>query len=302
MTHRKVYFTLVLCTFFWGANFSLGKYLVKSIDPLDVAAWRFLIAGFCMLCYVWLKEPIAWAKLKENIFALSVMTLIGVVGFNLAFFYGLQSTSPINGSLIMTLNPTLTVVLAAIVTGAVITGRQVAGLALSILGVVIVVTNGSWATLIKMTFAQGDWLILFGNLCWACYSIIGRHWIKAISPLQISAATMTMGALVFIVISMGRHGGSLPPIPGTNALLAIMVMALFGTVMAYVWWNNGLHRIGPARTAVFIDLVPIFTMLISSLQGENAHASQWLGSLLVISGVLLSSGAISLPVQKKIAA
>lgn len=292
MKHRGVYLALILSTLFWGANFNLGKYVVHYTDPASAAAWRFVIAGAVMLLYTRLREGLDWAGMRRNLLPLAAMAALGIFGFNMAFFYGMQTTSSVNGALIMTLNPTITVILTALVLGEAVSWRQVLGLALSMAGVVIVVTGGSWTALLQhFHFVLGDGLILLGNLCWAAYSVIGKRSIRQLSALQTTSATTLMGGLGIVALALLGHGGALP-LPAAPSLAAIAAMALFGTVLAYLWWNNGVKTIGPARTAVFFDLVPIFTMLIAIALGERVSAAQWVGALLVITGVLFSSGAL----------
>lgn len=292
MKNRNVYLALVLSTFFWGANFNLGQYVVRTTDPLSAAAWRFLIAGLAMAAYMLLREGIDWAGLRRNALPLAIMAVIGIFGFNVAFFFGLQTTSAVNGALIMTLNPTITVILTALVIGDAISWRQILGLALSMAGVVIVVTGGSVTALLQhFHFTGGDGLILVGNLCWATYGVIGKRWIKNLSAVQTTTSTMLVGAAAMIAAGLVAHGGTLP-LPAPDSIGALAAMALFGTVLAYLWWNNGIRHIGPARTAVFFDLVPIFTMLIAIALGQPVSLAQWVGAILVISGVLFSSGAL----------
>ena len=291
MKHRSIYLALIFSTFFWGANFNLGKYVVQLTDPLSAAAWRFIMAATVMTFYTLIKERIDWAGIRRNLIALTVMALVGIFGFNVAFLYGLQTTSSVNGSLIMTLNPTITVILTALVLGEAVSWRQVLGLALSMMGVVTVVTGGSWAALTHLTFARGDALILLGNLCWAAYSVIGKRAVKNLSSVQTTAATMFIGSIAITGLALAAHSGTVP-MPPAISLSGLAIMALFGTVLAYLWWNDGIRSIGPARTAVFFDLVPIFTMLIAILLGEQVMISQWVGAVLVITGVLFSSGAL----------
>lgn len=293
MKHRAIFATLILSTFFWGANFNLGKFVVQATDPLTAAAWRFILAGAAMTLYMLFTEGVNWRGLRQNAMALAAMAAIGIFGFNISFFFGMQTTSSVNGSLIMTLNPTITVILTALVIGDAISWKQVLGLALSFCGVVTVVTGGNPAALLRLHFAVGDALILLGNLCWAAYSVIGKKWVRNLSAVQTTTSTMLIGALAMIAIALFQHGGSLP-VPSTHTFGAIAIMAIFGTVLAYLWWNNGIRTIGPARTAVFFDLVPIFTMLIAISLGEQVSPAQYLGAVLVISGVLFSSGALDM--------
>lgn len=291
MNNRRIYLFLVLATFFWGANFNLGKFLMLSMDPLSAAAWRFSTASIVMIIYIFAKEGFDLVGIKKNIKPLIAMAIVGIFGFNVSFFYGLQTTSSVNGALIMTLNPTFSVILAALVVGEKITWRQSFGLALSMIGVIIVVTGGAWHTLINMHFAIGDALILFGNLCWAAYAVIGKRMIKGISPIQVTTVTMVMGAITITILALLLNTG-VTQIPSSSNLFAICVMGLFGTVLAYFWWNKGIMAIGPAKTSVFFDLVPIFTMIIAIVLGEKILVNQLIGAMFVIIGVLFSSGVL----------
>ena len=288
---RSVYVMLIFSTLFWGANFNLGKYVLDAVDPLAAAAWRFMLAAGMMVLVVMFKERPDWQGIRHNLPALITMALVGIFGFNVAFFYGLHTTSSINGALIMTLNPTITVVLAAVVMKELISGRQLLGLVLSMVGIVVVVTGGSWLRLTHLHFALGDLLLLLGNLCWAVYSVMGKRAVKNLSALQTTAVTMLIGAAAIAGLAIAVHAGSLP-LPPVASLGALGIMALFGTVLAYLFWNKGISTIGPARTSVFFDLVPIFTMLIAIGLGQEVIPAQWLGALLVMTGVLFSSGAL----------
>jgi drug/metabolite transporter (DMT)-like permease len=304
---RSVYVMLILSTLFWGANFNLGKYVLDTLDPLNAAAWRFMIAAAIMIAVVFFREKPDWAGIRRNLPALIAMALVGVFGWNVAFFFGMRTTSSINGSLIMTLNPSITVVMAAIVMKEAINGRQILGLALSMLGVVVVVTGGSWQSLTHLCFASGDLLILIGNLCWAIYSVMGKRTVKNLSSLQTTAVTMLIGAVAINAMALTTHGGTLP-VPPVSSLVALGVMAVFGTVLAYLFWNKGIGAIGPARTSVFFDLVPTFTMLIAIALGQHVILAQWFGAVLVMTGVLFSSGALEgwsspkMPQARRIAA
>lgn len=296
---RSVYAMLIFSTLFWGANFNLGKYVLDAVDPLAAAAWRFILAAGMMVLVVLFKERPDWQGIRRNLPALITMALVGIFGFNVAFFYGLHTTSSINGALIMTLNPTLTVVLATIVMKDAITGRQLLGLVLSMVGIVVVVTGGSWQRLTQLSFAPGDALLIVGNLCWAVYSVMGKRAVKNLSALQTTAVTMLVGAAAITGLAIVVHGETLA-LPPRNSLAALGIMALFGTVLAYLFWNKGINTIGPARTSVFFDLVPIFTMLIAIGLGQEVILAQWLGAVLVMTGVLFSSGAMEVWTKSKL--
>ena len=141
-------------------------------------------------------------------------------------------------------------------------------------------------------------MILAGNVCWAFYGVLGRRYVKDSSPLATTTYTMVIGALSLVAVSLFTSN----PVPMSAipvaAWGAIIFMALCTTVLGYLWWNLGMKEIGASKTALFFNLVPVVTMIISLLTGASLTLFQFLGAILVIMGVLTSSGIIRIPTRK----
>lgn len=227
-----------------------------------------------------------------------LLGIVGVFGFNFFFFLGMKHTEAINGALIMATNPLFTMLLASVILREKIIKRQGIGMLLALLGVVFVLTQGSSTILQSLSFSKGDFYILLGNICWALYGVLGRRFIKTGSPIQTTTYTMTIGALAFIVISVTQK--SIVPVLEVPLLAwgAILFMAIGMSVLGYLWWNNGIAQIGAARTSLFFNLVPVVTMIISFIEGVNITPAQSVGMILVVTGVLYSSGFIQIKPKK----
>ena len=293
MNHPSIYLKLTLATFFWAAVFHVGKYSVALMSPLSVGAWRFLLAAAVLLPFVALREGWSLPALRRNAPALLAMSALGVFGFNVSVFYGLRLTSAVNGALIMAFNPALTVVLSALLNREPISRRQMGGLLLGLVGVIVVVSKGSLQTLATMSFSAGDLLVFLGSLGWAAYSAIPKRFVRDLSSMQVTGSTIAGGAAIMAAFALAAAPDFLQP-PPLPLAAAIVFMGLFGSVLSYLWWNQGIQKIGAASIAVFINLVPIFAALIGLLLGQSISLAQWVGAVLVIAGVLLSSGAIKL--------
>lgn len=291
-----VYLKLVLTTFFWALVFHIGKYAVALMSPLSVGAWRFAVATAVLLPMVALREGWPLPAVRRNALALLVMSAVGVFGFNVSLFYGLRLTSAVNGALIMAFNPALTVVLSALLNRESVSRRQLVGLLLGMVGVIVVVSKGSWHMLAAMSFSAGDLLVLLGSLGWAIYTVIPKRFVRGLSTMQVTGSTIAGGAALLAVFAALTTSDFLAP-PSLPVAAAIAFMGLFGSVLAYLWWNQGIQKIGAASAAVFINLVPIFAALIGLLLGQQVSAAQLCGAALVIAGVLCSAGKFkSIPV------
>jgi drug/metabolite transporter (DMT)-like permease len=291
MNNTGVYIKLLLTTFFWAAVFHIGKYLVALVSPLYAGAWRFVLAAAILVPLIAVREGWSFSSLRSNAFGLSVMSIVGVFGFNACLFYGLQHTSAVNGALIMGFNPALTVLMSALINRDPITRKQVIGLLLGIIGVVFVVSKGSWHTLASMSFSSGDLLILLASLCWAIYPVIPKRFVKGMSTLQITGSTIAGGAAVMALFASAATP-NFYAIPSVPVAAGIVFMGVFGSVLAYLWWNQGVQKLGAAPIAIFINTVPVFTALIGVALGQTITTAQLYGAALVIGGVLYSSGKL----------
>ncbi|KFN01661.1 DMT family transporter [Bacillus clarus] len=297
---NKVYAQLLGFAIFTGGTFNVSKYAVQYFSAIHIAAWRFGIAAIVMLCLLKIRKDFeveVWRKNRAYYFLLGI---VGVFGFNFFFFLGMKHTEAINGALIMATNPLVTVLLASIILRERIVKRQVIGVLFALLGVIFVLTKGSFAILQNVSFSKGDFYILLGNICWALYGVLSRKCIKTGSPIQTTTYTMTIGAVAFIMVSfMQKSVVPISEIP-LPAWLSILFMALGMSVLGYLWWNNGIAQIGAARTSLFFNLVPVVTMIISFVEGLNITAAQCIGMILVITGVLYSSGLLAIKSKESV--
>ncbi len=282
----NVYALLILATVLWGGNFVLAEPILGEIPPLWAAGLRFLLAALIMIAIAgWRREPLL-PMLRQHAAAYALLGMVGIGVFNILFFYALQHTSADNAALIMATNPLLTTVLATLFLGERLNARQLAALPLALVGVVVVITGGHPAQLLSYHVASGDLLMLLGNLAWALYNILSRRYMPAAPAFANTTLVISAGALMLFATAL-IHGAP-PAHLHLPALAALLGMAFFGTVFAYLLWNLGIARIGASRTALFLNLVPVFAMLLGMLGGTLPAQSQLVGGLLVIGAVSLA--------------
>lgn len=295
-----VLLAVTLSTFFWGSNFNAGASVVADVSPYVVATERFVFATIIIMIFMLLKDRTSIIALQKNWIAFIALGLLGITGFNLAFFIGLKTTSAINGSLIMATSPITTALLAAMIDKHKISLIQTVGMLISLFGVVIVVSNGSIMNLISLNFSSGDLIIMLGNLAWATYTVGSRKYISNSTPLQTTTYTMLFGTIGILLFTVYNNNLliSLNNITIKNHLI-LVYMAVCGTVLAYLFWNFGIKEIGAANTAVFFNLVPVFTMILALFTGSVPNLLQISGALIVICGVILATGSYKTMLSKK---
>ncbi|WP_294612387.1 DMT family transporter [uncultured Gilliamella sp.] len=301
MNNRQMALLLVtLSTFFWGSNFNAAAIVVTKVPPLVAASERFIIASLVIFIYMIIKAKNNISVFKLNWLALILLGLCGITGFNLAFFIGLQTTSAINGALIMATSPVTTALIASIIDKHQVTWSQRVGMLISLIGVVLVISNGDITNIIKLQFSGGDLIILLGNLAWAIYTVGCRKFIANSTPLQTTSFTMLFGSIGILLFSI-YQGNLLKEIENISLSnhMILIYLAIAGAVLAYLFWNVGIKELGAATTSVFFNLVPVFTMLLALITGLIPNVLQLVGAVLVIGGVIYTTGAYRIMIKNR---
>lgn len=288
MVSTTIWLKMALTTFFWALMFYLGKFAIGYVSPETVSGWRFLLGALVVMPWVSWREGLDWQGLRRNAVALLVMAVLGIGGFNLALFHGMKHTSAMNGALIMALCPVLIMLFSRFLTGDQFRPRQWLGVILAVLGVTVVICQGSLVQLRHLTFQQGDLLVLLAACCWALYSTIPKRFVKNLAPLQITASTVTLSSIVLSVYAQTTQGDFFQPMPWT-VVAALMAMGLFGSGIAYLWWNDAVRKAGASTAAIFMNLVPIYSAMIGVGLGQPLTMVHISGTLLVLTGVWLST-------------
>lgn len=281
MHNTKVYLMATLAAVFWGANFNLASHVLAEMTPYVAGASRYALAACVMLLLVFARR---WTVPLKHWRAYLTLGVVGVFGFNLFFFLGMETSSAINGALIMALNPLLTAVLGYLILGVRPSNQQLLAFPVGIVGVAIVVLGAG----AQFTLARGDLFILIAALNWALYNVLVKKMMPAeVSGIASTAGIMTFGAIALVLAAM-LHGDAFV-MPGLHAGVALMIMTLGGGVLAYLFWNASIAHLGPSKAAIFLNLVPVTAMVIAAFEHMPPNHAQLFGAVLVISAVTFSS-------------
>lgn len=290
MRHLLIYLELTCSALFWGLTFNVAHLTVNLLPPMTTAAMRFGIAGVLMILLL-LTVQRGWvATLRRNFTAFAAMALAGVAGFNTFFFFGMQYTSPTNGALIMATNPLVTALIARIFLGEPISRNHKIGTTISFIGVAALIMLSSKSGVTDLNI--GDFIIIGGNVSMALYGIINKRWVTDSSPLTTAGITTVMGAAILIGLAGWLEPGAMTLDVSWQVWAALVFMGGCGSVLAYIFWNRGFRAIGVADTALFFHLVPVFAILGSFAFGQVVTFEQVGAGVVVITGVMISSGAL----------
>lgn len=285
MSNSKTYLMATMAAIFWGANFNLARPVLAEMSPYVAGASRYVLAAAVMILIAQIRKEATPLRQWPAYLTLGV---VGVFGFNLFFFLGMETSSAINGALIMGLNPLLTAILGYLILGDKPSNRQLVAFPVGIAGVAIVVLGAG----AQLTVSVGDIYLLIATVNWALYNVLVKKMMpKNVSGIANTAGIMTFGAIALSIAAF-VHGDS-ASLPGIQAGTALVMMSLGGGVLAYLFWNASISHLGPSKAAIFMNLVPVTTMIIAAFEHMPPTHAQLFGAFLIISAVTFSSVSLS---------
>lgn len=293
-----IYIKLLLMAFFWGGTFIAGRLLAGEVQPFSAAFVRFAIASI-VLVIITLRSHKKLPPVQRNQwFPLLLLGLSGVFAYNIFFFRGLQLIEAGRAAVIIANNPIVIAIFAAILFGEKLNLQKLSGIILSICGAIIVITHGHPATLLYSGVGRGE-LYIFGCVAsWVTYSLVGRVAMRSLSPLVAVTYSALIGAILLFPAACLEGIFKQIPDYSLTAWVSLFYLGLCGTVLGFVWYYQGIQRIGSTRAGQFINFVPICAIILSAwLLDEPLTGSLLCGVLLVSGGVYLTNRRAKKSVQ-----
>lgn len=284
---------LVATALFWGGTFTAGKLLAETMPLMAAAFGRFLVAAVLLVWVAWRWEGGLPRLDRWQLATTAALGLTGIFLYNLFFFGALARIPAGRTALFVCLNPIVTAVLASVVFRERLGARRWLGIAVALLGAAIVITRGDPADAIAdvgRSFGAGEGIMCLAVLTWAVYTLISRKAMQSLSPIAATTYATLWGLGFLAVGAIGELGSIRWSGLGWQAWASILYLGAFGTVVAFIWYYEGIRAIGPSRAAVFTNLVPAFGVLLSAiLLGEDILASMVIGGVVSAIGVSLTN-------------
>jgi len=283
---------MVLTTIFWSGAFITGKIAVGEFPPFALTFFRFLFALPFIFTIFYIREPGNLLPHGRQWPALILLGFIGTFCYHALFFTSLKYTTAMNSSLIGAMNPMVTTLLAVMFFSERLTPLRVFGIILSFSGVFLFITNGDLRLISQFQFNKGDLLMLIAICFFAVYSLLSRRYMKLylLSPLMVTAYTFLICVIISIPFVLWEKPATYLFSATASGWLSILYMSVFASVLGYLIQMVAIQHIGAPRTAIFINLVPIFTIIQSvTILGESITLIKLIAAAIVISGVYLAT-------------
>ena len=287
--NNQPYLLLSLTSLFWAGNIVLARYVAGHVPPMTLSCVRW-IGAFLMLM------PFAWPHLKQDWPALraSLPLMVGLSATGFAFnnaisYWALQYTEALNALLIQSSGPLFVALWSLLLFGMRLTWAQLAGIAISLAGVLTILLRGDLAALVNIRFNRGDVMFAGAVLSFGLYSaLITRR--PKIHQLSLISFTIGCGALLLLPFSAWEFAAGLRLKPDMLTAVTLAYVMIFPSTLAYLFFNRGIALIGPNRASPFLHLVPVFgSAMAILLLGEQPQLFHLTGYLLVLAGVVIAS-------------
>jgi drug/metabolite transporter (DMT)-like permease len=286
------YLMLVVAMLSWAGNVTIGRALAGWVPPFGLSLMRWSIAFVVVVPFA-ARELIAHRHviLREWRILLA-LGLLGVSICNSLSYLGLQWTTALNAALLNSAGPMLTLAASFLFFRERAMPLQIAGVTVSLVGVLVIVLRGDLAALLALSINRGDVAILVGVASWAIYTVLLRRRPAELSPVAFLVVLFAIGVITLLplYVSEAAFGWSLPMVP--TAFLAYAFVGLFPAVIAFFGWNRGVAAIGANRASLFTHLMPLFAALLAYLfLDERIAGFHLVGAALIFLGIFLANRA-----------
>lgn len=272
----------------WALNFTVIKASLSEIDPYTFNALRFILAS----AFIWLviAKKKAWFRIKkEDWKTLIPLGLLGNLLYQWLFIAGIDLTLAANAAVLLGTIPIWVAVISHFASFEFLNRLKGIGVFLAFAGVASIMFFGKNPISFGSETFLGDMMITVAALVWALFTIYSKSYLTRYTPLQFSAFMTTIGAITLVLIaipfSSATDWGNVTP----GAWAGVAYSGLLAIGFAYIIWNNGIMNVGAVRTATYQNLVPVLGLVFGIvLLGESLEPLQYVGSAVVIAGILLT--------------
>lgn len=281
-------FWILIVVLIWGSVFSVIKFSLAEISPLAFATMRFVATSVLMLAILWRMENPATIR-RPDWLRVALVGVTAITLYHIFFTIGIDLTTASNSSLLIATAPVFTVLFGGMLREEKITWRQVGGIILSFLGVILIVRASGTDFSIGSQSLLGDLLSLGAAAGAAMSAVLAKSLLKNYSSLRMMTWAIFAGTILLIPFGLpslaSQNWGQI----SFSSWLGLGYAVVFSSVIAYVLWFRGIGELGPTKTMVYGNFIPVVAVIIAALTlGEVITWGHILGGGIVLAGVTVT--------------
>lgn len=294
---KKVYVSLLFVMLLWGFNVSALKVLVTNIDPIILTSVRIFVAGITVLFIAYLMG-IFRCPTKKEVRIIIYISIFNVIAHHIFLALGLTYTSGVNTGLILGTGPLLTMMLSILLLNDRVTRLRILGFILGFVGVVVTSLSGTS----NIAFSIGDIIVFLSILSQAFSFILIAKLNPSFDPRLLTGYMLLLGSSVIFITSLFFDNSviEIKNLFSWKLGSVFLFSAILCTAVGHMLYNHAIKQIGPAETAIFININTIFALIGAAIfLGEPILMNHFIGLILIIGGIFVGSGALEYLLRKK---
>ncbi|MCB8769325.1 DMT family transporter [Acinetobacter soli] len=275
----------LIAVLIWSMNIAVTRYAVDLIEPASISFYRWFIAFIVLTPFMLFKVWTQRALVRRHLGQLAILSAFGMVLYQGLSYTAAHYTTATNMGIVNAFIPVFTIFVSMLILKDIPNRFAIVGSIISFLGLLYILGKGDFTTLLNMGGHSGDLLMVVAVFFYAFYGVFLKKWQLKI-PLLISLYVQIGFALLYHIPFLMYFG--LDAINARNAP-SLLYAGIFPSLLAPLLWMLAVQHIGPNRTSIFMNLMPVFTAIIASLW----LAEQWtlfhtIGGMMILVGIVMA--------------
>lgn len=279
---------LIFVSLAWAGSFVAVKLIVDEISPIDLGFLRFLIATPCIFLILFFKKG-NLNVIKKEFWRLTILGLTGVTLLYIFQFSGIEYTTASTSAVLINLNVIFIAILSGVFLKEEFNINKIFGIFCSFLGVIVIIfaqmTNEN--IVFSNLFLLGCLFIILSAFFWAIYSIVGKSLLVKYDNLTVTSYAFLLGSMFYLPFVVPRIFEEIPKV-SINGWIAVFYLGIICSVFGYVGWYYALSKTEASKTAVFLNLIPMFTIIISFFIAETPNILFFIGTAFIMMGIYIA--------------
>ncbi len=289
-TRTSAFLLLALANLLWSGNWVAGRALREAFDPVTLNFLRWVVAIAVIAPFALPRMRGKWPAVRRHAGILFLLALFGVAIFQSLVYGGLRTTTAVNAVLLNASMPMFMLLCSWLIERERATRSQVAGMLISIAGILVILGRGEPETLLQLRLHAGDFWILLAMPVWGVYSVLLKRRPPELGGLELLFVISLVGAALLVPVVAVLAALEPPRWPGAPAAAGVLYMGVCASVLAFAFWNRGVAVVGANAAGFTVHLLPAFgTLLAILLLGETFQGFHALGIATILAGVLLAT-------------
>jgi drug/metabolite transporter (DMT)-like permease len=281
---------LALANLLWSGNWIAGRALRDSFDPISLNFWRWAIAALVLAPFALPALRGQGPLLRRHAGILFTLSLTGIAVFQSLVYLGLRSTTAVNAVLINSSIPLFILLCSWVIERERASWRQVAGMLVSLAGILVILSRGHPGALLELEVHAGDAWILLAMPVWGIYSVLLKRRPPELGGLPFLFVISLAGVVMLLPFAALVPARQSLEWPTAAEALGVLYMGLLASVVAFICWNRGVAAVGANAAGFTVHLLPAFgTILAIAFLGERFAPFHAAGIATILAGVLLAT-------------